>query len=554
MLLVGLPQGLLLPRFGPSNARTLREEGAPPPLAAQEEAPLIDALVEASNSVRAPFFFPGHKMGADTPRVLRKRLLHGTRPLQYDLPELPEIDGLFAADGPIARAQALAAEAFGAARTWYLVNGSTAGVIAAVLACVQLARQRGVAAPAVLLPRNAHRSAVAALIASGAAPVWLPPAYDAASGLSVGVPAAEVRAALGRAAPGSVAAVLLVSPTYHGVLSDVAGAAAECEACGVPLIVDEAHGAHLGFLGPASTATATAATALASGAHVAVQSTHKTLGSLTQSAMVHASGGALARWPRLAPALATALEQQQSSSPSALLLASLDAARWNVAAPSGAGLPSLRRATALSARLRAALVGPRAPRGVRVWEPRAGTAGVAATDPLRLTLLTGGGGGGALESGFALDDALIERGVYAELPEAGSLTFALSAGTRRRHTRRLLAALRRVSRDGAPPSGEAAKTAAAAAAVAGAEWAAARAEMTPREAYFLPQKAVAFASAAGRVSAELVSAYPPGIPMLVPGERVDAASLRTLDELRAAGCTLSGLADESGETLLVIDA
>ena len=179
----------------------------------------------------------------------------------------------------------------------------------------------------------------------------------------------------------------------------------------------------------------------------------------------------------------------------------------------------------------------------------------AATDPLRLTLLTGGGGGGgALESGFALDDALIERGVYAELPEAGSLTFALSAGTRRRHTRRLLAALRRVARDGAPPSGEAAKTAAAAAAVAGAEWAAARAEMTPREAYFLPQKAVAFASAAGRVSAELVSAYPPGIPMLVPGERVDAASLRTLDELRAAGCTLSGLADESGETLLVIDA
>ena len=102
MLLVGLPQRLLLPRFGPSNARTLREEGAPPPLAAQEEAPLIDALVEASNSVRAPFFFPGHKMGADTPRVLRKRLLHGTRPLQYDLPELPEIPnpfgGLFGGD------------------------------------------------------------------------------------------------------------------------------------------------------------------------------------------------------------------------------------------------------------------------------------------------------------------------------------------------------------------------------------------------------------------------------------------------------------------------
>ena len=137
----------------------------------QASTPLIDALVGAAGSVRAPFFFPGHKMGVGAPRRLRRRLLHGdSRALRYDLPELPELDNLFAAEGSIAAAQQLAAEAFGAARTWFLVNGSTAGVIAAVLACVQLKRQGtpGAPPPVVILPRNVHQSAVHALVSSGA--------------------------------------------------------------------------------------------------------------------------------------------------------------------------------------------------------------------------------------------------------------------------------------------------------------------------------------------------------------------------------------------------
>ena len=228
----------------------------------QSETPLIDALEAAADAVRAPFFFPGHKMGAGAPRRLR-RLLRGGG-LRYDLPELPELDNLFAAEGPIARAQQLAAAAFGAGRTWFLVNGSTAGVIAAVLACCQLKAQRQPGRrPVVVLPRNVHKSAIHALVSSranpnpdpnphphpdphpdphphpaldpdpnpdpgpnpdpdpdpdpdpnqvssGAEPLWLAPEYDAQSGLCLGLRARAVERAL-HAGGARVAAVLVVS-------------------------------------------------------------------------------------------------------------------------------------------------------------------------------------------------------------------------------------------------------------------------------------------------------------------------------------------------------
>eukprot|EP00965_Chrysotila_dentata_P205680 6183099-Pleurochrysis_carterae.AAC.1 len=198
----------------------------------------------------------GHKMGEGAPLVLRRDLLKGDMSaLRHDLPELPELDNLFAPEGAIADAQRLAAEAFGAKRSWFLVNGSTCGVIAAVLACVQLwigARIREAAClarvseedcggggggggasanvdhrlgvggvggeprPRVLLPRNVHRSAVHALVMAGAEPVWVVPEYDEASGLTLGLSASKVAQAI-KANEGSLAAVMLVSPTYHGM-------------------------------------------------------------------------------------------------------------------------------------------------------------------------------------------------------------------------------------------------------------------------------------------------------------------------------------------------
>ena len=310
-------------------------------------------------------------MGRGAPTALRRKLL-SAHSLRHDLPELPELDNLFAPEGPILEAQALAARAFGAAETKFLVNGSTAGVLACVIACVQLWHQRervggGTPAggPVVLLPRNAHKSAIHALVASGAEPAWLSPAYDSECALVTGVPTAEVRRALEEHGE-RVAAALLISPTYQGVVSDVRAAAELCAAAGAPLIVDEAHGAHLTFLSAgaararnpapryhaqtvawrwrgggeavawrwhgggmavarrslalcaAAAATPLVATspslarprgALSEGAGLVVQSTHKTLGAMTQAAMVHISAGEIAARPELPAALGAALEQ-----------------------------------------------------------------------------------------------------------------------------------------------------------------------------------------------------------------------------------------------------
>ena len=143
--------------------------------AAQDATPLVDALAAASRAVRSPFFFPGHKMGLGAPAPLQTLGLR-RRVLRHDLPELPELDNLFAPEGVLLEAQDLAARAFGAGRTWFLVNGSTSGVLAAVMACVQLWRQRGGgsrrrgARPVLLLPRNAHKSVYSAMVAAGAEP------------------------------------------------------------------------------------------------------------------------------------------------------------------------------------------------------------------------------------------------------------------------------------------------------------------------------------------------------------------------------------------------
>ncbi|KAL3928296.1 MAG: hypothetical protein SGPRY_002446, partial [Prymnesium sp.] len=223
-------------------------------------------------------------MGLAAPRPLSRKLV-SLSTLRHDLPELPELDSLFSPEGAIAQAQTLAAQAFGAAKSWFLVNGSTSGVLAAVLAAVQLwsqqqAGERGsMQTPVVLLPRNAHKSAVHALVLSGATPGWLAPEYDDASGISLGIAPCEIERSLKRE-------------------------------CGVPLLVDEAHGGHLHFLPPSSPLApgeglANPRSALSQGADVAV------VGSLTQSAMLHASDHALASQPRMEESLSRAIEQER---------------------------------------------------------------------------------------------------------------------------------------------------------------------------------------------------------------------------------------------------
>ena len=499
------------------------------------------------------------------------------------------------------------------------------------MACVQLWHQRSrqpassggavgrrATTPILLLPRNAHKSVYHAMVLSGAEPCWLTPEYDAASGLCLGVSPATIEAALARCGSGAsrVAAVLLVSPTYEGVLSDVGSAAALCREVCIPLIVDEAHGAHLHFMSggagmgeiaprrppsspPSSSSSlwelAVPRGAIHEGADLAVQSTHKTLGAMTQAAMLHASASALSptdgAFPELENAISSALEMVQSSSPSYLLLASLDAARHQMAAPNADGRARLLRAAHLAADLRAGVRDLHD--GPRLVELAAG-AGVHALDPLRVTLLmrgegrqaeaeaVGGAGGADAEAeeattrragggwsmdGFELDEALISDGVYAELPQAHTLTLALSGGSERAHVRRLLRSLRRLSGQAARGGevdgggevggggGEALPSSLQAAtrslSTASSSTAAKRA-LTPRAAHFSPRRVVPADDAVGMRSAELVCPYPPGIPLLVPGERISAEALAELRALRDAGCSMTGCTDTELESLAVL--
>jgi arginine/lysine/ornithine decarboxylase len=433
--------------------------------------------------------------------------LFGSGAWAHDLTELDGLDYLSAPRGAIAEAQALAARAFGAAHTWFLVNGTTVGVHAAVLAACR-------PGDAVVLGRNCHARALAACALAGVVPFFAEAATDASLGVAHAVTPAAAAAALdaaaaacaaaprgiGRAQP-RVALLLVVSPTYFGASADVAGLAREAHARGVPLAVDEAHGPHLSFAAAASAQeqcdagdraalSALPQAALAAGADVAVQSTHKTLPALTQAAMLHCAAGG-----RVPPArLAAALQLLQSSSPSYLLLASLDAARAHAAT----GAP-LAAAVARACQTRAELA-KHAPALRVLGPPDVGRDGVHALDITRLTVGTSGLGAA---SGYAAAALLAQEGVTPELVAPRCVVFVIAAGTTRDDVARLVRALARLAAAAPPPGTDAQDDA----------WPqlppAPAAAMSPRRAAFARRERVAFAAAVGRISADTLCPYPP---------------------------------------------
>ncbi|MGF1570790.1 MAG: aminotransferase class I/II-fold pyridoxal phosphate-dependent enzyme [Nodosilinea sp.] len=493
----------------------------------QTQTPLLTALQASGQRHQAAFYAPGHKRGRGASARLKALLGEGT--LLADLPELPELDNLFAPEGIILAAQELAAAAFGAAQTWFLANGSTCGIEAALLATCGPGDQ-------VMVPRNAHRSVIAGLILAGAMPIYLSPDYDPSLGLALGVSADTIAAAL--AQHPDTRAVLVVSPTYHGVCSDLKTIANLAHDHGIPLLVDEAHGPHFAFH------PALPSPALTQGADLVVQSTHKVLGALTQASMLHVGSDRIDR-----DRLQAALQLTQSTSPSYLLLASLDAARHQMAT---AGAELLDATLALAGEIRSKLG---AIPGLRVINPAdvLPFASVAALDLTRLTVDVSGLG----ISGLVADEILHnELGVTVELPELRHLTLIVSIGNTLEDGQRCVAGFTTLRAKTAHGKSDLS---------AGAHDHASstnrhqpdpspftQPQVSPREAFFAATTTVPADLAIGRLSAETLSAYPPGIPTVVAGERITAAAIAHLSLVKEQGGNVTGCSDSSLTTLKVL--
>jgi arginine decarboxylase len=487
--------------------------------ARQRLAPYLEALVAFAARRPRRAMVPGHKGGAAADRGLREAL--GGAALALDLPTL--IAGVDVAAGgaaaPYEIARRLAAEAWGARRTWFLTNGASQGNVAACLAVAQ----RGERA---VVQRTVHASTIDGLVLAGLVPTFVAPHTDAGLGIAHCVAPSALDAAL-TATPGAAAA-LVVSPTYYGAVADVRGLARVAHAHGVPLVVDEAWGAHLAF------SDLLAEHALAAGADLVVSSTHKHAGSLTQSAMLHLGESA-----HLDEAgVDRALRLVSSTSPSSLLLASLDAARRH-AAIHGARL--LRRQLADLEALRRRI---RRVHGLEVLDERVvGSFGVAAIDPLRVCVDVRATG----LSGHEVARRLRADDVHVELSGEHVVVAVFGLGERvARHGDPLVASLERACAHRDPRSRPVALLAPADAPSWGPT------VLSPRAAFLGVREHVPVAAAEGRIAAECLAAYPPGIPNVLPGERLTRATLATLRRTLEHGGVVRGAADPTLRTLLVV--
>ena len=499
-----------------SSAPTSSPRTSHPVTPEQPTAPYLDAVVAYGFRGPGRFHVPGHKGGEGADPGLRHAI--GDDALLLDIPQ--DINGidLGPEPTPYQQAERLAAEAHGAARTWFLTNGATQGNHALALALAPLGAR-------VVAQRNSHASLVDGLVLSGGLPSFVAPEYDEELGMAHGVTPEALAEVLD--ASDSIRAAFIVSPTYYGMAADVEGCAAVCHERGVPLVVDQAWGPHFGFhpdLPPS---------ALSQGADAVLTSTHKIVGSLTQSAMLHVADTGRVD----IAAVGRAMRLVRSTSPSALLMASLDAARRQLAVH---GEALLHETIAAASRTRAKMA--KIPGIALVDGDFVGRPGVAGWDPMRLVVDVRGTGC----TGYEVAEAL--RGAYDVQPELAThatmvllLGIAQSPVSLERVAGDLDEIVKRISREGT-----------ADALVRPTKALENEMAVSPRDAFLGEAEIVPVDDAVGRISCESIAGYPPGIPALLPGERITTEVIAYLCELRDAGARLHGASDPSFATVTVL--
>lgn len=473
--------------------------------------PLIEAMLQYKSEDVYPLHTPGHKGGRGMQRLLRQEL---GASVQMDVSLMSELDDIHEPETYIKEAQELAAQTYGSDACFWAVNGTSQAIHAMLLTALNPGEK-------LLLPRNAHRSVAGGLVLGGIEAVYLQPEYQPEFGIQMQVTVQQIEEAL--AQDSKIKAVLLTSPNYYGVAADVRAIADCCHAHNAVLLVDEAHGPHLGFseMLPPS--------ALQCGADACAQSTHKILGAMTQCSMLHVQGARLDL-----QRAADVMSLLTTTSPNYLLMASLDAARAQVQAYGGEMAASAVQAAAKLRRLCAAYS------GLRVME--AADCGGLQLDSTKVTVNFAAWG----YTGVEVGELFREARVAVELVDAYNVLFLVTYADVTTDYDEALARIAAVL-DKMQAQKRAPLQLAAAAQVPQTQ-----AVLPLCEVFYRAKKAVSLAQAAGKICGEQVSFYPPGIPVLLPGELVTEEIIAYCRAQKELGLPVSGPADSSLQTIRII--
>ena len=473
----------------------------------QTKTPLVDALKNFDKISPAYFCIPSHHRGKGASSSFTE--VFGKTVLKYDLTETPLTDDLHEADGAIKEAESLASELFGSDRTFFLVNGTTCANEAMIISSVCEGEK-------ILVARNCHKSVLMGVIISGASPVYIEPEISGVFSAFGSISPEKVELAF-KNHP-DIKAFILTSPTYYGIGSDLQKIADICHSHGALLLVDEAHGSHFAF------SDKLPKTALSCGADMVSQSTHKTLNSMTQSSMLHVKGSLVD-----ISKVDAALKIVQSTSPSYILMASLDAAIQNAALN---GRTAVCRMLDITSYIRSALSsidGVSCPENVDGNE-------VFSFDKTRIIFSVKG------ISGFSLSEILLEKyNICCEMADNYNVVSIIGSSDSYEDADRLINAVKetaatvnsgKIKEFSLPPMPPIA--------------------MTPRKAFFAKSTRTNFKDSVGKVSAEMIAPYPPGIPVIYPGEVITEEIYEFISEAIKDERHIHGFSDKSMETIKII--
>lgn len=476
----------------------------------QNQAPIYEALVKLRKKRIVPFDVPGHKRGRGNPELVE---LLGEKCVGIDVNSMKPLDNLGHPISIIRDAEELAADAFGASHAFLMIGGTTSSVQTMILATCK-------AGDKIILPRNVHKSAINALVLCGAIPIYIEMSVDPKIGIALGLENDRVAQTI-KEHP-DAKAILINNPTYYGICSDLKGLTKMAHEAGMMVLVDEAHGAHLHFTDKLPIS------AMDAGADMAAVSMHKSGGSLTQSSLLLIGEQMNPEYVR------QIINLTQSTSASYLLMASLDISRRNLALR---GKESFEKVIELSeyARREINAIG-----GYYAYSKELiDGVSVCDFDVTKLSVYTQGIGLTGIEVYDLLRD---EYDIQIEFGDIGNILAYISIGDRIQDIERLVGALadikRLYSRDGKDL-------------IAG-EYIQPELVLSPQEAFYSERRSLSLDESVGQVCGEFVMCYPPGIPILAPGERITREIVDYIQFAKERGCSLQGTEDPEVNHINVI--